>query len=281
MRVLVTGATGRVGSRLVPRLVERGHSVRVLLRKEAEAESLARQGAGPILGDLRRPETLVEAVEGAEAVVHLAAFFRGATETEARATNQDGTLALAEAAQRGGVSKFVYISTNLVYGPGRGRPIRENDEPQPPDNFYPASKLAAERLLAQFYQDHRADLCILRLAFVYGEGDPHLREAINLTRSWPGAKRMQMVHHADVAQAILLTLDQRQAGGQTYNVADDRPIPISEIRTWSGMAPSDVNEPAVVEDPWEGIVDTSKIKQELGFRPIYPSFYEAEKMGAL
>src|SRR5262249_42013027 len=154
-----------------------------------------------------------------DAVIHLAAFFRGATEAQARAINQDGTLALAQAAQENGASKLIYISTNLVYGPGRGRPSREDDEPQPSsDHFYPVSKLAAERALFQFYQDRRTDLCILRLAFVYGEGDPHLGEAVNLTRAWPPAKRLHMVHHADVAQAIILSLDNTQAGGQIYNV---------------------------------------------------------------
>jgi nucleoside-diphosphate-sugar epimerase len=282
MRVLVTGATGRVGSRLIPRLVERGDNIRVLLRQEADAESFVRRGAEPIIGDLRYPTTLMEAVVGVDAVVHLAAFFRGATEEEARAINQDGTLALATTARQGEVSKFIYISTNLVYGPGRGRAAREDDEPRPESgNFYPSSKLAAERTLTQFYQERRTDLCILRLAFVYGEGDPHLREAINLTRAWPSAKRLQMVHHADVAQAIMLSLDKAQAGGQIYNVADDSPLPISEIRQLDGLSASEIAESAVVSDPWEGIVDTTKIKDELGFHPVYPSLREAEKKGAL
>ncbi len=282
MRVLVTGATGRVGSRLVPRLLERGDSVRILLRKEADREPFAQRGAEVVIGDLLDPESLSSAVTGVEAVIHLAAFFRGATEAQALAINLDGTLALARAAQQAGVSKFIYISTNLVYGPGRGRPIREVDEPQPSaDHFYPASKLAAEQALVQFYQDRETDLSILRLAFVYGDGDPHLREAINMTRSWPSAKRMHMVHHADVAQAIMLSLDKPQAAGQIYNVADDTPIPISEIRQMNGLAEMNVPADVEVADPWEGIVDTTKIKHELGFRLVYPSLREAEKMNAL
>src|SRR6266508_2614393 len=105
MRVLVTGATGRVSSGLVPRLLERGDTVRVLLRQEADAESFARRGAEPIMGDLRQPKTLIDAVAGVDGVVHLAAFFRGTTEAEARAINLDGTLTLAEAAQASGTSK--------------------------------------------------------------------------------------------------------------------------------------------------------------------------------
>ena len=282
MRILVTGATGRVGSRLVPRLLERGDDVRVLLRQQAQAESLARRGAEPIIGDLLQPETLIEAAAGVDAVLHLAAFFRGATELEARSINQDGTLALAKAARLGGASKFIHISTSLVYGPGRGRPTREDDAPRTStEHFYPSSKLAAERVLTEFYQDCSTDLRILRLAFVYGEGDPHLHEAVNFTRAWPPAKRMQMLHHADVARAVILSLDQPQAGGQIYNVADDLPIAISKIREMNGFVETNVEADGEVEDPWEGIVSTTKIKAELGFHPIYPSIHDAERMKAL
>ncbi len=281
MRLLVTGATGRVGSRLVPRLLKHGDTVHVLLRIPEQAESFQKLGTEVVIGDLRQPDTLAGAVVGVDAVIHLAAFFRGATEAEARAANYDGTLALAHAARRAGVSNFVYVSTNLVYGPGRGRPIREDDEPQPPiDRFYPVTKLAAERALAQLYQDQATALCILRLAFVYGDGDPHLKEAINLTRTWPPAKRLHTVHHADVAQAIMLSLDKAEAGGQSYNMADDTPIPIAQIRQMNGLTESSTTD-IEVADPWEGIVDTTKIKTELGFRPIYPSVYSAEQAGAL
>ena len=282
MRVLVTGATGRVGSRLVPRLLQRDHVVRVLVRNKEQAESFRQPGAEAVLGDLLEPATLANAVSGVDAIVHLAAFFRGATEAEAHAVNYQGALALARAARQAGVSRFVYISTNLVYGPGRSRPAREDDLPQPPsDHAYPVSKLAAERALAELYRDQQTALCILRLAFVYGDGDPHLKEAANLMRTWPPAKRLHLVHHADVAQAIMLSLDEPQAGGQIYNVADDIPIPVSHIRRLNGLAESAKLADADVADPWEGIVDTARIKDELGFRPIYPSIYTAEKKQAL
>lgn len=278
MVLLVTGATGRIGSRLVPRLVERGDTVRVLVRKDEQAASFQARGSQAVTGDLRQADTLTTAVRGVEAVIHLAAFFRGATPEEARAINYEGTLALARAAQRAGVAKFVYISTNLVYGPGRGRPAREDDEPQPsPEHFYPVSKLAAEQALVQLYNARAKELRILRLAFVYGEGDPHLSEAVNFTRNWPAAKRFHLVHHADVDQGIMLSLDKPQAGGEIYNVADDMPITIAEIRRLNGFPVPENAMDIQVDDPWEGIVDTTKIKAELGFRPFYPSIYTAIK----
>ncbi len=282
MRILITGATGRIGSRLVPRLSERGHAVRVLVRSKEQSEPFQKYQAEAVIGDLLKPETLADAVAGVEAIVHLAAFFRGASPAEAQATNLDGTLSLAHAAQISHASRFIYISTNLVYGPGRGRPIREEDQPQPPPGrAYPASKLAAEQELVQLYQGCESELTILRLAFVYGEGDPHLKEAVDLLRSWPGAKRLQLVHHADVAQSIQLSLAQPQAGGQIYNVADDLPVRMAEIRRLNGLTEAMEDTNGEVDDPWEGIVDTAKIKSELGFRPLYPSIQAAMAMKAL
>ena len=129
--------------------------------------------------------------------------------------------------------------------------------------------------------DRKEDLCILRLAFVYGEGDPHLKEALNMTRSWPGEKRLQTVHHADVAQAILLSLTKEGAGGQIYNVADDSPTPIAEIRRMHSLSAAEFPPDGEVEDPWEGIVDTTKIKRQLGFKPLYPSIQSAQDARAL
>lgn len=95
MRLLVTGATGRVGSRLVPRLLKHGYTVRALVRNAGQTASFQQQGAEVIVGDLLQPDTWAPAVTGVDVVIHLAAFFRGATETQAQATNYDGTLALA------------------------------------------------------------------------------------------------------------------------------------------------------------------------------------------
>jgi nucleoside-diphosphate-sugar epimerase len=198
MRVLVTGATGRVGSRLVPHLLRRGDAVRILARQPERADALRQQGAEVVAGDVLRPETLPQAVKDTEAVVHLAAFFRGATPEQATAVNQEGALALAQVALQAAVPRFAFISTNLVYGPGRGRPAREGDMPQPA-HPYPRSKAAAEHALLDLYRSRQLGLRILRLAFVYGEGDPHLREVMQGLQHWNPHKRFHMVHHADVA----------------------------------------------------------------------------------
>lgn len=280
MRILVTGATGKVGSRIVPRLLQRGDTVRVLLRREEQGAALRAQGAEIALGDLLRPETLGPAVAGVEAVLHLAAFFRGATPEQAHATNMEGTLHLARAALDAGVPRFLFISTNTVYGPGRGRPAREDDAPLA-EAGYPASKIAAERALIELHESQRLGLRILRLAFVYGDGDPHLAEFAPMLRPWPSAKRLHMVHHADVARAVMLALDAPEIDGRTYNVADDAPMPAAEVLRLDGQQPDEDAATRPLDDPWEGIVETTRIRDELGFRPLYPSFHAAQEAGVL
>ncbi|MBI1881722.1 MAG: NAD(P)-dependent oxidoreductase [Chloroflexi bacterium] len=280
MHILITGATGRVGSRFVPRLLQRGNAVRVLVRQVERAEFLRQQGAEVVVGDLLQPDTLARAVAGVEAVVHLAAFFRGATAEETQAVNQDGTLALAQAALQVGVSRFVFASTNLIYGPGRGRPAREDDIPEP-THAYPASKIAAEQALLDLHRTQGLGLRIMRLAFVYGEGDSHLADIVGWLRAWNPAKRLHMVHHADVAQALVLAIDTPGIDGRIYNVADDEPVPAAEILRFLNEPASQAAEAPPLDDPWEGIVDTARIRNELGFRPSYPSFQTARDAGAL
>jgi nucleoside-diphosphate-sugar epimerase len=261
----------------VPRLQQRGDTVRALVRTREQAD--ASDAAEAAIGDLLRPETLAPAVTDVDAVVHLAAFFRGATPAQAWDVNMAGTRHLAQAAIDAGVPRFIFISTNLVYGPGRGRPAIEDDMPRP-QGGYPAGKAEAEQALGEMYQANGLGLRVLRLAFVYGDGDPHLAEVVPLLRAWPSSKRLQMVHHADVAQAVMLTADTPGIDGRTYNVADDVPIPAAEIRSLNGLPAGD-DQADAPDDQFEGIVDTTRIRGELGFRPIYPSLFVAREAGAL
>lgn len=281
MRTLVTGATGRVGSRFVPRLLQQGEEVVVLVRDPDRGEPLRNRGAEVVAGDLRDPDGRRRALGGVDAVVHLAASFRGVPDEEAVAVNRTATVELARAAVDAGVGRFVLVSTNLVYGPGRGRPTREDDPPRPPAAAYPASKAAAEEALRELHRSDGLGLRVARLAFVYGEGDPHLAESLMWARRWPAHKRLHLVHHADVAQGLLRALRAAGVDGGTWNLADDAPVTAVELHQLNREPPVDpAGEPAD-DDPWEGIVDTARARAELGFRPIYPSVYTARDAGAL
>ena len=284
MLTLVTGATGQVGRRFVPRLLQgapQGDRVRVLVRDEARGERFAELGADVVVGDLRDADALGKATAGVDAVVNVAAAFRGVPDEEARAVNRDAAIELGRAAVASGVRRFVQVSTGLVYGTGRGRPLVEDDETVPGGPMwgaYPESKAEAERALRAM--DGLDDLRIGRLPFVYGDGDPHLADALRWAPSWPATQRLHMGHHADVAQGLRRLLYAPGAHG-VYNIADDAPVTTVDIFQLNGVpVPQEAYE-KVDPDPWCGVMSTGRIRHELGFRPLFPSVWTARDAGAL
>ncbi|MEV7892442.1 NAD-dependent epimerase/dehydratase family protein [Streptomyces sp. NPDC002817] len=284
MLTLVTGTTGQVGRRFVPRLLAQtrpGERVRVLVRDAERAERFAGSGAEVVVGDLRDGEVLGKAVAGVDAVVNIAASFRGVPDDEARAVNRDAAVALGRAALAAGVQRFVQVSTGLVYGLGRGRPLTEEDEIRPGGEMwgaYTESKVAAERELLAL---EGLDVRVGRLVFVYGEGDPHLAQSLMWARNWASVQRLQMVHHADVAQGLLRLLHAPGVAGRIYNISDDAPVTALELHELNGVeVPAELHD-RTDPDPWLGITSTERIRRELGFRPLYPSVWSARDAGAL
>ncbi|MCU6797452.1 NAD(P)-dependent oxidoreductase [Paenibacillus sp. WQ 127069] len=282
MNVFVTGVTGKIGSRFVPRLLQHGHNIKVLVRDAAKADSFQQQGVEVIEGDLLQIESLANALQGIDTVVHLAAQFRGVDEATARKSNIDASIGLAEAALKANVPRFVFASTNLVYGAGNhSRPSREDDELRPVFP-YPQTKVTAEKDLLRMHCEQGLGLRILRFAFVYGECDPHVSEFLPIMSKWNPAKRLHMVHHADVGQALLLATSTSDIDGRIYNVADDSPITVSELVQLHGFPHQELTGSLQQEfNPWDMIVDTTRIRDELNYRPIFPSFYTARDAGAL
>jgi nucleoside-diphosphate-sugar epimerase len=281
MKLLMTGASGRVGSRMLPRLVAQGHDVAAVARSEAAAERVKAAGAEPVLADLLEPDGYRAALAGQDAVVHLAAVLRSTDADEVRQATLEATLRLADAALAAGVGRFVFASTNLVYPGGLGRPATEDDEAAPLAVWgpYPAAKAAAERALLALHRDRGMGVRIVRFAFVYGEGDPHLAESLRWARQWPGHQRLHLLHHADAAQAVIRALHAPGIDGRIFNAADESPVTAVELHALNGVPFPDT--PAAEADLWHGIVDTSRIRWELGFRPYHPSVWSARDAGAL
>jgi nucleoside-diphosphate-sugar epimerase len=279
VRTLITGATGRVGARYTQHRHQTGRPTRVLVRDKRRAELWWDLGLEVIVGDLRDPDAVKQALNGVDAVVHIAAAFRGLPDEEAYAINRDATVTLAEAAVDAGVRRFVFTSTNLVYGPGRGRPATEDDAPRPA-GAYPQSKAEAEAALLRLHREGGLAVRIARLAFVYGDGDPHLTEVLAWARDWPAHQRLHLVHHADVCRALDLVLAADGIDGRVFNVADDAPVTAWELLDLAGerVPPEAAGWP--LDDPWAGIVSTARIRTELGFRPTYPTLYTADAAGA-
>ena len=270
MKILVTGATGKVGSRLAKRLAKRGHEVRALVRDPARAADLREAHIELAVGDLLQAATLAAAVHGVDAVVHCAAFFRGATAEQAHAVNDVGTQHLASAARAASVKRFVFTSTGLVYGPNGGRAVREED-PCAPIAAYPASKLAAERFLLAM---DGLDVRVLRLPFVYGDGDAHIAEAVPMMRAFPPAQRMSIAHHADIAQAVARLLDAPSPSHRIYNVVDDEAPDLATLFASVGEAPPDGSD-AERARAFEALMDGRRIREDLGFAPEVPRLTDA------
>ncbi|MFJ9818272.1 NAD-dependent epimerase/dehydratase family protein [Streptomyces sp. NPDC101151] len=293
---LVTGTTGQVGRRFVPRLLAqtragmgvpplgRGREwgrVRILVRDAARGERFAELGADVVLGDLRDSDALGRAVAGADAVVNVAASFRGVPDEEAWAVNRDAAVALGRAALASGVQRFVQVSTGNVYGLGRGRPLTEEDESRPGGEMwgaYAESKARAERELLGLAG---LDVRVGRLPFVYGEGDPHLAQSLRWASGWAAAQRLQMVHHADVAQGLLRLLHAPGTGSRIYNINDDAPVTAVELHQLNGVEVPAGLYTRTDPDPWFGIMSAERIRRELGFRPHFPTVWSARDAGAL
>ncbi|GAB2471756.1 NAD-dependent epimerase/dehydratase family protein [Jatrophihabitans fulvus] len=269
--VLVTGTTGLVGSRLLPRLIADGHRCRALVRSDAQlpAEAVV------VRGDLDDPSSLVEAVQGVDAVVHLAALFRTVDEDAIWRANLDGTRNLVEAVvSHAPDARFVMASTGNVYDHDQVRPGVETDTCNP-TAAYPASKVAAEALL----RDSGLTWAVLRLPFVYGDDDGHLAAIPALATRFGlhPAHIYSVAHHRDVAAAVRLALA-GDLDGHIANVTDDSPVTVYEMARLAGTPIE--GSAAPLTDPWSGRMDSSFLREK-GFRPSVPTVWDAAAKGIL
>ncbi|CAM3939829.1 NAD(P)-dependent oxidoreductase [Kibdelosporangium persicum] len=271
MTILLTGVTGLVGARLLPRLVDAGIDCRALVRPGRSVPD----GVAAVEGDVLDPQSLARAVDGVSAIVHLAAVLRTPDPARIEEVNVRGTRNLIAAAQEGApLARFVMASTGLVYGPGLDRPAREKDPAEAPMP-YPVSKVKAEKAL----RESGLNWSVLRLAFVYGDADDHLRSAPALLGNWNWhpAQRLSLVHHRDIATAVLLALTGAM-DGRVVNIGDESPTSVYEI---AGIVGADYQASAEpLTDPWMGQMDVTLARQ-LGFRPSVPTVYQAAREGAL
>ena len=213
-------------------------------------------------------------MRGIDVVVHCAAFFRGATAEQAHAVNDLGTQYLAEAARAASVKRFIFTSTGLVYGSTGGRLAREDDHCAP-TVAYPVSKLAAERFLLGI---DGLDVRVLRLPFVYGDGDPHIREIVPLMRGFPPTRRMSIGHHADVAQAVVCLLDKPAPAHRIYNVVDDEAPDLATLFASVGEPPPDGTDAERARE-FDAVMDGQRIREDLGFRPEFGRLADAIAAG--
>jgi nucleoside-diphosphate-sugar epimerase len=218
MKVLVTGATGFVGSHLAEALRQRGDDVTALARSSRKAEPLTSQGVTVIPGDLHDLMALQRAMEGQNVVYHVAGLVAARNEAEFLWANRDGTENVVAAMTRAGVSRLILVSSLAAAGPApRGAPL-SGDEPARPVTAYGRSKLAAEQIV------RRSGLSwsIVRPPIVYGPRDREILKVFRLARLriapvfGDGAQELVAVHAEDLAAALIAAALSSSTGERTY-----------------------------------------------------------------
>jgi nucleoside-diphosphate-sugar epimerase len=237
MLVLVTGAAGYIGAPTVARLIAAGHTVRALDSLRFGGAALL--GAYPtgrftlVRGDIRDTATVAQALNGVDAVVHLASIVGDpacAAEPDlARQVNLDATVVLHTAARGAGVTRFVFASSCSVYG--HGDQVCDETAPLRPLSLYAETKAEAERHILGPTAGSTMASTALRFATLYGLA-PRMRFDLvvntfvahalgrrRLTVHAPGAWR-PLVHVADIAAATAAVVDAHddQVGGEVFNV---------------------------------------------------------------
>ncbi len=227
MAVLVTGATGFVGT----------HLLRAFSGKSVPAFGLARQGS-PQSGLWRTlhswtPDEVARALSGIDVVVHAASVVHrpGAGHEEYERFNREGTGILVDACRKEGVRTLVFVSSIKVYGEDP-RGVIDEETPLDPEGSYAGSKLDAERLVEAASPSLRT--VILRLCPVYGRGDKgNVRAMIRAIQGrrfvvpGAGATRKSLVHVSTVCQ-VVLAASERQVSG-VFVVADREAPSIREL----------------------------------------------------
>lgn len=302
MRILVAGATGAIGSALVPQLLSAGHEVSGLTRSAAGAERLQRMGARAVLGDALDGAAVLRAVAEArpEAVMHQATDLARALSLPPRrlaralegtkALRTAGTRHLLAAARAGGATRFVAQSVAFFYAPGPG--LRTEADPLVLDGSLPRDSVEAIATLEREVTE-TAGLTgvVLRYGAFYGPRTAYASDgpyaAMVRRRAYPivgtGAGLTSFIHVEDAAAAAVLAL---QAPPGVYNVVDDHP---AELADWLPFYAATIGAPPPRRVPyWLGRLlagrhaaylttrapgaSNSKARQNLGFEPRHSSW---------
>lgn len=207
MKVLVTGGTGFTGSRLIPLLLQNGIEVRALTRPTSDRSPLSALRVEWVTGDLSNAESLTAALRGVDALVNIASLGFGHADS------------ILRSAKEAGVKRGIFISTTAIF-----TQLNAGSK---------SIRLAAEEAI----QASGLDYTILRPTMIYGsKRDRNMWRLIRLLRVTPilpifgdGESLQQPIFVDDVAQAVLLVLQNKITIGKSYNIAGKAPLTYNQI----------------------------------------------------
>jgi nucleoside-diphosphate-sugar epimerase len=292
VNVLLTGGAGYIGSTLVPRLLAGGHRVRVLDALLHGGRALLPVWAHPgfefLRGDVRDRAAVARALDGVEAVVHLAAIVGDpacARQPDlARAVNLEASLELLAESRRRGVSRFVFASTCSNYGKMKDADAYADEATElAPVSLYAETKVAVEHAILDGPATNGFCPTLLRFATVYGVS-PRMRFDLTVnefTLEMVGRGRLVVfgeqfwrpyVHVADAARAVeaVLAAPAVAVRGEVFNVGateeNYRKLDLVElVRPHAPEATIEFVQKK--EDPRDYRVSFSKVREKLDFRP--------------
>ncbi len=306
MRVLVTGAAGRVGARTVDAFLDAGHSVTGF---DARATGRTAGGYTERVGRLENAPDVADAVVGADVVLHLGAVMSWAPADNARMhqANVEGTRVLLDAASDAGVRRFVFASSGEVYPENapESLPLTE-DHPLKPNSFYGLTKLLGEELIRYHQRAGKMETAILRFSHIqdaaelldeesffsgprfflkprirYMEVIGNLAHAEILRRNDPGIPShvlarnedgrpfmMHITETHDIAAGLKLAAEHPDAAGESFNLGATAPVEFG----WLLERMSTITGYPVipVDFPGPGVyyrTSNARIREVLGYRP--------------
>lgn len=284
MRILVTGVSGFIGSRLADRLCSDGNDVDALIRPDGRLPN-ALSGLRLFPADLRDAAAVRSVLleSRPDAVIHCAMTAGHASDSAGRLVSLSssvmGTAHLAEASAECGVRKFVHLGSFLGYR-HQARAIAE-DDPFGPTTARGAAKAAASLWLRQFAGETGFPATELRVFSVYGPGEPAHRFIPALLRAARDGSALPLlsgpshdfVYVDDVVEACLRSLTAKVAPGSAFNIAGGKSWKneetVAEARAATGrpIAVLDGQYPAKAADADFWLADISKSSTQLGWRP--------------
>ena len=238
--ILVTGASGAVGPRVVWALHQAGYHVRTFSLDVSDPK-LFPNGVEVLCGNVVDLPADKAAMQGIDAVIHMAALLHidnppPALYEKYEKVNVDGTANVIKAAVQAGVKRVVFFSTITVYGDTAGRVLRE-DSPPHPNTLYAQTKLRAEQIVLEARRlDGEPIGTVLRFGAIYGsriKGNyRRLVQSLARGRFIPigkGLNRRTLIYDRDVARAAVLAAEHPAAAGKIFNVSDGQFHTLNEI----------------------------------------------------
>ncbi len=229
--ILVIGGTGFIGRYLVQKLVDRGHSLRVITRGKSSGNiSLAGLPVELVQGELSDPMFMDQALKGIDTVFHLAKAV-GDKWDDYLQNDVLVTKNIAERSAAAGIKRFIYTGTIDSYYSAKASDVITSDtplDPHPHRNHYARSKATCEALLMDMHRKSGFPVVIFRPGVVIGKGCPPAHWGVGMFQSesrvqlWgDGSTKLPLVLVEDVAEGLALALDKDGLAGQTFLLTDE------------------------------------------------------------